>query len=1213
MQLLVLGMHRSGTSSVTRLLNMAGAYFGPEGISNGADEGNPKGFWERLDVRDACDGLLAGGGFDWWRLSGFSVEAIPDDVRERHVAELRRIVLELDAHRPWVVKEPRLCLLLPLLRPLLEIPVCVHVVREPLEVAESLRTRNGFTVQAGLALWELYSVHAFRASSGLPRVLVRYDELVGAPVDTVRSLVHELRELGVDLLRVPSDREILAFITPQLHRERSSSERRGEWMNAHQLRLAAAVDDGSILDDDSVVTGVSEGALDSLAEFERELDRRARADDVEAHLREADATLQEVERRVRTIAHSKSWRIGSNVTSVRRKLSRGDSSHRSDPFEAVLDGLERARRDAELGSADEAERPPSEAVAGSREAGAPAPAPGTVGASPSRSTRRPRVAVLAWDVGHNPLGRAHLLAGLLHRSFDTEIWGAQFPRYGTGTWAPLRDSRIPINVFPGREFPAHFDEMCAVAERIDADAIYVSKPRLPSYALGVLAKQASNRPLVLDVDDHELSFFGDAPGLDLHDVPGMRRDPTFSLPFDRLWTQVCDPLVDAADALTVSNDALRERYGGVVVPHARDERVFDPARHDRAEARRRLGVSEEARVLLFGGTPRVHKGVVDLLRALERLGDERYRLLLFGSRELEAMRDEIGELARWVLTVPSPRFDDLPGVLAAADVACVLQDPDHAASRYQFPAKVVDALAMRVPCLVRPVAPLRPLVERGVLEVLAPDEPLHERIERLFDRYDDAADRARIGRKVFEEEYSFEAVGEVVAPLFRQLLEDPPDLSPRLAELTDVQRTLFAPGRERVRRPARVPGRRRRDVSPGGRYDVAVFWKQNDSGLYGRRQDMFVEYLARSGRVRTIVHFDLPTTPEDVARQYIRSRGRTDQGRLVANHTLRRVLRLDDSDGVHAYTFLHAGAITRRLGLRSRDGYADWVRRVLARHGFGECPTIVWAYPTNDDLPELIDVIDPDLVVTDVVDDHRTFAPRGSARHAEFERNYREVLARSDLVIANCEPVARSMQELAPVVHVVPNGLELRDGVARPPRPKELRRVPRPIIGYVGNLSQRIDVRLLKRVVRSRPDWQFVFVGSAHHDQSVLDLDYRKNVHFVGVKRYDETLAFIEHFDVAMVPHLDNEMTRSMNPLKAFVYCSTGVPVVSTPVANLDELAGLITVADGPDAFVAAIEDALRRGRRPPDRARLAPHSWDARVARVMDLVDDVAGAGQAH
>ena len=44
-------------------------------------------------------------------------------------------------------------------------------------------------------------------------------------------------------------------------------------------------------------------------------------------------------------------------------------------------------------------------------------------------------------------------------------------------------------------------------------------------------------------------------------------------------------------------------------------------------------------------------------------------------------------------------------------------------------------------------------------------------------------------------------------------------------------------------------------------YDLVVFWKQNDTGIYGRRQDMFLKYLARSGRVPSIVHFDHPMTP----------------------------------------------------------------------------------------------------------------------------------------------------------------------------------------------------------------------------------------------------------------------------------------------------------------------------------------------------------------
>ena len=84
MQLVVLGMHRSGTSGVTRLLNLSGAYFGPPDSSTEANDENPKGFWERRDVRNVCDGLLQGAGFDWYRLDGFDVAAIPDPVRTAH-------------------------------------------------------------------------------------------------------------------------------------------------------------------------------------------------------------------------------------------------------------------------------------------------------------------------------------------------------------------------------------------------------------------------------------------------------------------------------------------------------------------------------------------------------------------------------------------------------------------------------------------------------------------------------------------------------------------------------------------------------------------------------------------------------------------------------------------------------------------------------------------------------------------------------------------------------------------------------------------------------------------------------------------------------------------------------------------------------------------------------------------------------------------------
>ena len=212
-------------------------------------------------------------------------------------------------------------------------------------------------------------------------------------------------------------------------------------------------------------------------------------------------------------------------------------------------------------------------------------------------------------------------------------------------------------------------------------------------------------------------------------------------------------------------------------------------------------------------------------------------------------------------------------------------------------------------------------------------------------------------------------------------------------------------------------------------------------------------------------------------------------------------------------------------------------------------------------------------------------------------------------MLANCAPVAERMSEFADDVHVVPNGWEASNGTGPGARPAELRSLTGPVIGYVGNMSDRIDIDLLDDLARARPTWQFVFIGSAHLDQTILRLDRHANVHFVGVKPYEEAKRFIRHFDVALIPHLDNDMTRSMNPLKAFVYCAEGIPVVSTPIANMDELGDLITVAKGVDGFLDAIEDALATGRREPDLEVLAPHSWERRVEQVLALVDEAAGA----
>src|SRR4051812_9685492 len=110
MQIIILGMHRSGTSLTTRLVNMMGAYFGPETSVGEITADNPKGFWERPEVFKLNDAILAAKGCTWHDLSRWNPQEasiIPENLA-RHLA---KITLGMDAFRPWVLKDPRLCLL----------------------------------------------------------------------------------------------------------------------------------------------------------------------------------------------------------------------------------------------------------------------------------------------------------------------------------------------------------------------------------------------------------------------------------------------------------------------------------------------------------------------------------------------------------------------------------------------------------------------------------------------------------------------------------------------------------------------------------------------------------------------------------------------------------------------------------------------------------------------------------------------------------------------------------------------------------------------------------------------------------------------------------------------------------------------------------------------------------------------------------------------
>jgi O-antigen biosynthesis protein len=240
----VLGMHRSGTSAVARILSLAGAYLGePKELLPSHPRDNPTGYWERIDLVVEHDKFLAESGFSWDRIANYEWNDIDDESRATLRVILRDVEKKLQSgQRPWLVKDPRLCLLLPVWLELAPDAACVIVVRDPREIAASLREshRGVYTSHFLLALWERYLRSMLRSLEGRSVLFVSYEAILANPVTESHRLVDGLRKLGVSDLREPLADELNSFIDRGLNRSKpadylhlsSDQEKLYSWLRA---------------------------------------------------------------------------------------------------------------------------------------------------------------------------------------------------------------------------------------------------------------------------------------------------------------------------------------------------------------------------------------------------------------------------------------------------------------------------------------------------------------------------------------------------------------------------------------------------------------------------------------------------------------------------------------------------------------------------------------------------------------------------------------------------------------------------------------------------------------------------------------------------------------------------------------------------------------------------------------------------------------------
>ncbi len=264
-----------------------------------------------------------------------------------------------------------------------------------------------------------------------------------------------------------------------------------------------------------------------------------------------------------------------------------------------------------------------------------------------------------------------------------------------------------------------------------------------------------------------------------------------------------------------------------------------------------------------------------------------------------------------------------------------------------------------------------------------------------------------------------------------------------------------------------------------------------------------------------------------------------------------------------------------------------------------------WMYSPSF-LP-LLDYFDFDTLVYDCMDELSLFRGAPAAILAQETA----LMASADIIYTGGKSLYEAKRDRHANVHCFPSSVDephFAQALQELEAPADLAGITAPIVGYFGVIDERIDYELLEETARLRPGVNFVMVGPLAK-VGEEDLPRRKNLHYLGMKSYDELPAYLRCFDIAMMPFALNDSTKFISPTKTLEYMAAGRPVISTPIRDVvRDYAEVVSIVSDASRFADTIDNILLKGETAQESlARYRPilerTSWDNTVARMDTLI----------
>lgn len=388
-----------------------------------------------------------------------------------------------------------------------------------------------------------------------------------------------------------------------------------------------------------------------------------------------------------------------------------------------------------------------------------------------------KISIIVSDLSSSGSGRwggavrPFLLAEALKRlGYQVKIFGLGF-----GSATPKFSVDIPIVYIPCEYHSGLLSASKELLNQIDGDIIYAVKLKTTSFGLGIIKKLTSRCPLILDIDDWEMSWhggdnwhFGFKPIKFISEI--VKKDGALRFPDHPLYLKWLEKFTSYADVITTHNTFLQQKFGGVYIPQGKDLGLFDPDKCDRNDNRIKYNL-ENYKVLMFPGAPRPYKGLEDVLEAMDILKWDDLRLVIVGGSPYDDYDQYLlNKWSKWIISIPPQPFHLMPEIISCADIMVVPQrnTPETIA---QFPLKLTDAMAMAKPILATKVGDIPEILDdTGYLVNPQSSSEIAQMIDFIFTNYEIAQQKGREARERYFKYYSLEQMSFMLEKIVNALL-----------------------------------------------------------------------------------------------------------------------------------------------------------------------------------------------------------------------------------------------------------------------------------------------------------------------------------------------------------------------------------------------------------------------------------------------------------